>query len=729
MRTFFVRLGQFLLGLSAALLLTLTVLFWVALHALAYYLNLRWVASPETPGYDSLISLLTMTADIVVFPIGLLWTVLRYWYVERKKQGQKEEAETSTTTSQHKINRLRMLEKMERIWIGSVLSELLRTPLLLKLELKIEIKTSNSALDIGSVIPSSQTNRSFTTLEPIINTFDEISGTILIQGESGSGKTTVLLQLLQSLLERAMRNDDHPIPVVFSLSSWSEKYTSMEDWLVDELHRQYLVPFKVAKFWVNNDVMIPLLDNLDGVSKEKLEKCIGTINEFHNQHGLLPLVICCRTENYSATSAKIELDGIVSVQPLALADIDIALSQIGDEMRGFHAAIREDASLQEMIENPLNLYLIATTFKHIDINDLTSFDAIDKRKERLFAAYIDYMFQKNRSRLKYDRGETVSWLKWIAIKMNDLNYDVFKIEKIQMNWLPTKFQEGVANLVVATLLGSIFALILTIPLYFPNTYTRQENFFLHYLPFLAWQIAAFQILLRKEIKTVEVLVWSWSRAWQALIAQAVIIVPLVFITWLLMGWFGVTLALIRAVLLLFFQLNNILGSEEVKSKSYPNEGIWNSGRSCIIATLIGLPVGLLFGAVVLLQGISKQNGLIFELLNRLLPSIESNTLVTTTSYDNYYVIGVLLLFALIGGAVFGLLKGGLAFARHFLLRIALFFNNKMPLNYVSFLDYASDLVFLRKIGDGYIFFHRSFQDYLASSNTVAGRFKHRSSKN
>jgi hypothetical protein len=36
------------------------------------------------------------------------------------------------------------------------------------------------------------------------------------------------------------------------------------------------------------------------------------------------------------------------------------------------------------------------------------------------------------------------------------------------------------------------------------------------------------------------------------------------------------------------------------------------------------------------------------------------------------------------------------------------------LNYVKFLDYAEERIFLRKIGGGYIFIHRLLQDYFAA---------------
>ena len=38
----------------------------------------------------------------------------------------------------------------------------------------------------------------------------------------------------------------------------------------------------------------------------------------------------------------------------------------------------------------------------------------------------------------------------------------------------------------------------------------------------------------------------------------------------------------------------------------------------------------------------------------------------------------------------------------------------VPLKYARFLDYAASLIFLRKVGGGYIFVHRLLMDHFAN---------------
>jgi predicted NACHT family NTPase len=62
--------------------------------------------------------------------------------------------------------------------------------------------------------------------------FDHTGNALLILGAPGGGKTTLLLQLAKKLLDRAKRDKDQPIPVVFHLSSWVIRRLPVGQWLV-----------------------------------------------------------------------------------------------------------------------------------------------------------------------------------------------------------------------------------------------------------------------------------------------------------------------------------------------------------------------------------------------------------------------------------------------------------------------------------------------------------------
>lgn len=73
-----------------------------------------------------------------------------------------------------------------------------------------------------------------------------------------------------------------------------------------------------------------------------------------------------------------------------------------------------------------------------------------------------------------------------------------------------------------------------------------------------------------------------------------------------------------------------------------------------------------------------------------------------------------LVFGLIGGLYFG----GEACLRHLALRGLLAYNGVAPLRYVRFLDEATERLFLRRAGSGYLFVHRMLLEYLTGLETA-----------
>ena len=54
---------------------------------------------------------------------------------------------------------------------------------------------------------------------------------------------------------------------------------------------------------------------------------------------------------------------------------------------------------------------------------------------------------------------------------------------------------------------------------------------------------------------------------------------------------------------------------------------------------------------------------------------------------------------------------------HLTLLFLLRWRGFIPRRYADFLDYATRLIFLQKVGSGYIFIHRQLLDYFASKST------------
>ncbi len=72
-------------------------------------------------------------------------------------------------------------------------------------------------------------------------------------------------------------------------------------------------------------------------------------------------------------------------------------------------------------------------------------------------------------------------------------------------------------------------------------------------------------------------------------------------------------------------------------------------------------------------------------------------------------------FALVLALSLFLAFGGYACISHFALRFVLWRSGAIPWRYVRFLDYATERVFLHRVGGGYLFLHRVVQNHFASA--------------
>jgi len=132
-----------------------------------------------------------------------------------------------------------------------------------------------------------------------------------------------------------------------------------------------------------------------------------------------------------------------------------------------------------------------------------------------------------------------------------------------------------------------------------------------------------------------------------------------------------------------------LSSKVDASKTVPNQGVLLTLRN---AMFIGLGFGPLMG---LLVGLF--NGL---------------------SYGSWWTalsIGLAFLVGL-GTIAFGI-YGGVDVIYHYALRVILWYRGHIPFIYFRFLNYATERIFLQRVGGGYIFIHRLLLEHFAAMET------------
>jgi predicted NACHT family NTPase len=171
-----------------------------------------------------------------------------------------------------------------------------------------------------------------------------------------------LLTLAQHLHDRAAQDPAQPIPVIFPLSSWATRRRPLVDWLVEALSEQYQVHRKTGQTWVDGDHVLPLLDGLDEVASEHRAACVGAINTFRQDYGLLPVVVCSRMTEYEDVVTPLRLQGAVVVQPLTREQVDHYVAQVGPPLAAVRQVLQDDPTLWELLDTPLMLTIVTLAY-------------------------------------------------------------------------------------------------------------------------------------------------------------------------------------------------------------------------------------------------------------------------------------------------------------------------------------------------------------------------------
>jgi len=227
----------------------------------------------------------------------------------------------------------------------------------------------------------------------------------------------------------------------------------------------------------------------------------------------------------------------------------------------------------------------------------------------------------------------------------------------------------------------------------------------------------FKNYITSKVELVETVKWSWKGLLKVpvnglrcgLIVGFVLSATVVIISGIVSLVFGVNSASLLDILIsltinLFFGvlIGTILGmfiglltgiwlmpyggitiESKVDSTTIANEGIWKSLQNSITLGVVGIISGSIFGILVIF-----------------FPGTLASKLTAVMVSALLWCFGL------------GFLSAG-AVTKHFILRLILFHKGYIPWNYASFLNYATERIFLQKVGGGYIFVHRMLQEHFA----------------
>lgn len=205
----------------------------------------------------------------------------------------------AVTDDRAEFSRKAMLAQVRTMWVNGVLTQSLYQQTLVELGLEERPGFLRRPWDM-MLETADQRPRPVEPGTRLVDVVERYRG-LLMLGAPGAGKTTMLLTLLEDLLDVATHDKTAPIPVVFPLASWSSDSKPLEEWFVEELCGPlYGLSPELARSWIANDRVLPLLDGLDEVVLDKRLACAQAIEAFHRTHRLLPLVVASRIADYNA---------------------------------------------------------------------------------------------------------------------------------------------------------------------------------------------------------------------------------------------------------------------------------------------------------------------------------------------------------------------------------------------------------------------------------------------
>jgi hypothetical protein len=234
-------------------------------------------------------------------------------------------------------NLLVLLEKVRKFWIEGVLKHSIHGAALLDLGKEPAPGAVEHPWENVLELP----DQAAVTLPPdkkIVDVFDEVGRSLLVLGAPGSGKTITLLELARDLGGRAEADAAEPVPVVFHLSTWTER-RPLREWLSEELRSKYQIPKQIGASWLEKSRLLLLLDGLDEVAPADQEACVSAINNFAETFGLGGLVVTSRLEEYTALPVRLRLGGAIRLQPLTAEQVDAYCASGGNALAGLRAAL------------------------------------------------------------------------------------------------------------------------------------------------------------------------------------------------------------------------------------------------------------------------------------------------------------------------------------------------------------------------------------------------------
>jgi hypothetical protein len=563
--------------------------------------------------------------------------------------------------------------------------------------------------------------------------FDGQKGQLLVLGVPGAGKSMLIVELAQMLTRRAQSDEQARIPVVLKVAAW-RRGQSLHDWLQPVLHIILGVSEELAAQLAISDLLLLLLDGVDEVATDHQTACVQAINTYLSKHNLAPLVVGCRSQEYTNLNARLEIEGAVEIELLDLSAIEQALVHV-PTAQGVLLALQADRLLRELATTPLmvNVLLLAHGGQDVPI---VQAQTVEERRQVLWTTYVRRMLIRRPLEPPRQVAQALHYLRWLARLLREQSETDFLIDNLQ----PTVLRSvglwrwyQVSIVVIGGLIGGfVFGPIFDLHARLRNGLGNGLGSGFNTALFFGL-IGGFDCA-RRPVKRQETLIWFWSRFQTAVRAALCGKVRIVRRFALLGGLFGLLIGgliygrlglLIYGLIVgvvgwfgssLIYGLNEGWQVQELTARRRAGEGIHASLRVGLMLGLVyGLAIGLVFGLGLGLPGglmsglrtgleVGRTYGALSGIVSALLSGIASalfGGLISGFTFGSF-------------GALIGALVGGVgAFIQHYILLCFLSRAGHFPFRAVTFLNAMTKRLLLEHDEAFYRFRHLLLRDFIA----------------
>ena len=631
-------------------------------------------------------------------------------------------------TKKELTDRNQMLQKVHDYWVTGVLDKIMKEDVSFSIDLSLTPNLVLKHQDYDDyTLPENSTS--------VFQVFQDMNRELLILGDPGSGKTVLLLQLAQKLIEEAQQTINWPIPVILNLSSWNGQKSNFEEWLLLELTALYRVKKRTARRWIEYEDLCLLLDGLDEVSDLVIDECVRVINQFRQSHPAIDMVICSRLNDYNNLTNRLDLHGAIYLESLSTKQTSDYFSKHAINILELS---QSDKVMQQLLVSPFIVGLSLNAYRNHSLNQMRLPEEHNNQPTRLHHIFDNYLVNMFRN-VKYDSSYSSrnfrNYVERIANHLRVVGDVMIFVEQLQPWFLETRRNIIIYN-IISSFISSIF-----IGFSYSIAFLDFNNMFVP--AFVSFFLVLF--FSQPQILLFDNLFWqpNLRRLPKAIISGVVIFlfISLFFLGPMIMPSIP-SLILVGAILGVTFTLLEEYIDTQRKMALRPKLNI-----TLLYAARFGLLCGTIFQVTlsviqgdllfnfgpttpifasliasgllaILTLGANRKRRKHFLDEGRRMSGLGDSQfggyvllwlfLGATLSSSPYPGIGM----ALLSGLLFG---RGIEVIRYVCLRLLIPLLRVGPWNFRSFLSFATNIGICRKVGPDYIFRHRLFIDYFYQS--------------